>query len=228
MLAPLSNFASSEKERRWLLCALYMSVVLALLGCFFWSFNFEVSGFVTQFLFGANAMESYSLFSIGVSVANGRVNETGLLGLSIVFVLLAVLVPSVLLGCLFTLWLVPMQLERQRALLHACRLLDAWACFDVAGLALVIAYFQFGKMAKWLVYEGNFAAPCNMVRDITKGECMSIELHALPAMTAVVLGGVLMVAVPKVCLRKFDSAIQRRFESLAKAGVSNSETSGAL
>merc|ERR1719330_772418 len=145
-----------------------------------------------------------------MSVAKHRYNELGLIALEVGFISLAVLAPTALLGFLVCLWLVPMQLMRQRSLLHVCRLLDAWSCLDVAALVLAIACFEFDRMAEWLVYKDKFAASCNMVKNITREECVKVELHSFPALTALFLAGVLLLVVPKVCLHRFDKAIQRR------------------
>lgn len=211
--AALSEFAASAAERVIVLGALVTSASLAFVGTFLLSFSFEISGIFTQFLFGRNVERSYSLFSVGMSVASGRYGETGLIGLEMVFVVLAVVVPAALIGLLFSLWLVPMQLKYQKSLLKACRLLDAWSCLDVAALVLAIACFEFGRMAEWLVYQGNYAAPCNMVKNITQEECMKIELHAFPALAALFCAGLSLVVVPKVCLRRFAKAIGRLTES---------------
>lgn len=216
-LAPLCAFTESRKEHAVVLGTLLSSMFAGLLGTFLLSFSFEVSGIFTQFLFGQNVVRTYSLFSVGMAAASGRYSETGLLGLEIVFVVLAVVVPAVLLGMLLSVWVVPMQARRQRSVLHACRLLDAWACFDVAALVLAIACLEFGRMAEWLVYQGNFAVPCNMVKNITKEECMKIELHAFPALAALFFAGILLVVVPKLCLRRFDRALRRRAVDAAKA-----------
>merc|ERR1711884_261998 len=104
--------------------------------------------------------------------------------------------------------------------LHTCRLLDAWSCLDVAALVLAIACFEFGRMAEWLVYQGNFGESCSFVRDFTKEECMKIELHALPTLSTLFLAWVLLLVVPKVCLRRFDKAMQKRFQITSKVGQS--------
>jgi len=197
-----------------LLGCIGVSTLLALFGTFLVSFSFEMSGIAPQFLFGGHIEKSYSLFSVGMSVANGRNGEAGLMGLEIVFVSLAVLAPAGVLGLLVAMWLVPMKIERQRSLLHACRMLDAWASFDVAALVLAVACGEFAKLADWLVYEGTFAGPCNMVKDITKEECMKIEFHAFPALALLFLAGAALMVVPKVSMKRFEKAIGRRAEGV--------------
>merc|ERR1719330_167549 len=224
---PLSRFAASSAEHAAIFVVLCATVVSALMGTFLVSFSFEVSGILTDFLFGEDVQRSYSLFSVGMSVANHRYKETGLIALEGGFLLLAVSLPAALLAVLICLWFVPMQLQRQRSLLHTCRLLDAWSCFDVAALVLAIACFEFGRMAEWLVYEGNFAAPCNMVKDITKEECMKIEMQAHPALAGVFLAGLLLLVVPKVCLLRFERAIQRRSENALNVAQSKAPSSAS-
>jgi len=212
--APLCKFAASKIEQVLLLGCIGVSTLLALFGTFLVSFSFEMSGIAPQFLFGGHIEKSYSLFSVGMSVASGRNGEAGLMGLEIVFVSLAVLAPAGVLGLLVAMWLVPMKIERQRSLLHACRMLDAWASFDVAALVLAVACGEFAKLADWLVYEGTFAGPCNMVKDITKEECMKIEFHAFPALALLFLAGAALMVVPKVSMKRFEKAIGRRADGV--------------
>merc|ERR1712113_984017 len=49
-----------------------------------------------------------------------------------------------------------------------------------------------------------------MVKDITQQECIKFELHALTGSIPLLLAGVLLFVVPKVCFRRFDRAIRIR------------------
>jgi len=187
-----------------------VSTILTLMGTFITSFAFEINGLLSEFLFGGELDKAYSLFSIGMAVAAGRYEETGLVGLEIAFVLLAVAVPAILLVMLLALWVLPLGLVRQKRLAHFCRFMDAWASLDVCALVMTIAVSEFGKLAEWLVYAGNFATPCQMIKDMTKDECLQVQIHAYPMLYVMLLSGVLMVVVPKVAIWASEAAIQKR------------------
>lgn len=195
------------------------STILTLMGTFCTSFSFEINGLLSEFLFGGELDKPYSLFSIGVAVAEGRYEETGLVGLEVAFVMLAVAVPAALLVMLLVLWVVPLSLLRQKRLAHACHMFDAWASLDVAALVLIIALFEFGKLAEWLVYAGNFAAPCQMIKDLTKDECLQVEIRAFSMLGVTFFSSALIIVVPKVTLWMCEAAIQRRTQGTLKEGV---------
>jgi hypothetical protein len=75
---------------------------------------------------------------------------------------------------------------------------------------------------KFLVYEGNFAGPCNLVKDLTREECLDIKLHAHPSMALVILTGVLLVVIPKVAMGESQRCLASRSSAhtTAKAQVS--------
>jgi len=198
---------------RWLrvavASALGASVVLMLAGTFLVSFDFEVGGIFIEFLFGREVSRQYSLLSIGMAVTDGRMDNVGLLGLEAVFLILAVVMPLVLLTALLILWLMPMSLPRQEELLRVCYILDTWSSLDVAVLVLIIADLQFGTLAEFLVYRGNLATPCYMIRDLTQSECVQMDLVSRPTIAVLLIAGFALLVLPKVAMRLCARAIFR-------------------
>mmetsp|Transcript_618 Transcript_618/g.1581 ORF Transcript_618/g.1581 Transcript_618/m.1581 type:complete len:332 (+) Transcript_618:673-1668(+) len=207
---PLSCLVGSRALRLAVACAIALGVLLALVGTFLVSFVFEVDGIAVEFLYGRHVSKEYSLLSVGTSVAQDRYDNAGLLGLEIVFLALAVVVPILELCVLLGLWMAPMRPLTQRAVLHFCYLLDSWASLDVAALVLVIATSEFGRMAEFLVYKSGFATPCTMIKDLTASECLEVNMHARGCMAIVISAGLLLLVVPKVTLRLCADAISQR------------------
>jgi len=174
------------------------------------SFDFEIDGIAMEFLFGRTVSKEYSLLGVGTSVAEDRYHDAGLIGLEVVFLALAVIVPLLELGCLLALWLAPLRLVAQKALLHVVYFLDSWSSLDVAALVLVIATSEFGRMAEFLVYKSGFATPCSMIKDLTASECLEVNMHARGWMAVVISAGLLLILVPKVTLRLCADAISKR------------------
>jgi len=206
----LLSFAKSPVECVLVMASLVGAALAAVLGVFLPSFSFEVSGFATTFLFGEAVKKTYSLLSVGISVASGRYDEVGLLALEVAFVALVVLLPALLLSLLLVLWLAPLQPQLQRNLLRACRLLDAWASVDVAAVSLAVSCFEFARLAEWLVYDGNFAAPCTLIKNLTHDECLEITMHPHAGLVAVLLAGAALLVVPKVSMARLDRALRQR------------------
>merc|ERR1712194_3362 len=103
-------------------------------------------------------------------------------------------------GLLLAVWTVPMRSRRQEVWLRIAFMMDAWASLDVAVVVMAIACSEFGRLATFLVYEGNFAVACTLIKDITKKECMDIRLTPHPTLVFVFLTGLLSVWVPKLVM----------------------------
>jgi len=104
-----------------------------------------------------------------------------------------------------------MNIQRQEALLRTCYLLDAWSCFDVAVLMLVIASFEFGQMAEWLVYQGELASPCRLLSDLTQRECFQVELSTRSTIAVLIPAGLALLVVPKLAMRFSAHAMYAEF-----------------
>jgi len=168
-----------------------------------------------EFLFGHEISRRYSLLSVGLAVAEGRSSDLGLLGLEVVFLMLAVVVPLVLLAMLLILWLAPMKVQHQEMLLRICYILDTWSSLDVAVLVLVIANWEFSKFAEFLVYNGNLAAPCLMIKDLTRSECIHMDLTSRVTCAILVSAGFALLVLPKVTMRLCARALFAEVQSPA-------------
>jgi len=213
---PLGSLHHSRRVRIGVCSAIGFSVVMAAVGIFAISFNFEIRGIAIEFLFGEAIDKQYSLFSVGSTLAQGRSIDLGLLGLEIVFLSLAVVVPLLQMAMLAMLWVAPLTIKRQRSLMHMCHVVDAWSSLDVAVVVLVICCFEFGTMAEFLVQKSGFAGGCDMVKDLTKEECLNVEMKAHPLMVVLCIAGVMFMVVPKLTLRLSADLLAKRTEQEAR------------
>lgn len=209
---PLRSFLDSKLLSLIVGMAIILSMALVIVGSFLTSFIFESDGIAMEFVFGRAVSKEYSLFNVGLMVSQGRDNDIGLLGLEVVFLALAIAVPLVELVALSILWLAPLKIATQRMTVHLCHFLDAWASLDVSVIVLVIACFEFGTMAEFLVYKSGFAAGCNFIKDLTREECLEVQMHARGAMAVLVLAAIMLMVLPKVVLRLSKNLVVRRIE----------------
>jgi len=207
----LCSLTTSRVQQVGVIACVVVSAVIAAIGIFTPSFSFEASGLLTEFLFGDKIAKSYSLFSVGSATSEGRYGESGLLCLEAIFVTLSIIVPFVLLASLLVVWLVPMRAQSQKHALRACYMLDAWASLDVAVLVMAIAWSEFARLATFLVYAGNFAAPCLVIKDVTKEECLNIALKGHSTLPFVFASGLLLLVVPKLVMHLARQLLDSRF-----------------
>mmetsp|Transcript_70559 Transcript_70559/g.204610 ORF Transcript_70559/g.204610 Transcript_70559/m.204610 type:complete len:1041 (-) Transcript_70559:104-3226(-) len=207
-----------KKSRLVVFCGLAASYVLMIWGSLVTSFDFSISGMFIEFLLSKPVEKDYSLLSVGGSISSGRYSDSGLPVLEVMFFFLVIVIPLSLLTALVTLWLVPMSLKSQRCVLHACRVLDAWACLDVAALVLIIAIMQFGMMAEFLASKGSLGAPCKLIKNIAKEECFAIGMSAHAGVAPLLLAGVALLVVPKVAMRLSEDAIDHKKAGLTDFG----------
>mmetsp|Transcript_12135 Transcript_12135/g.34773 ORF Transcript_12135/g.34773 Transcript_12135/m.34773 type:complete len:1026 (+) Transcript_12135:118-3195(+) len=208
--ASIASLVESRSVRIAGNVALAVTIVATIVGTFVMSFNFQVSGVFTEFLFGYAVDKEFSLWTVGMNVASGRYSEGGLVALEFVFMVLSVFLPLVMLATLAVLWNASLTARGQQRILRFCYFLESWTSLDVAVLVLIVAIFEFEKLSEFLVYRSNFAIACNMVRDITRSECMLVQLHGQPVMLLLLAAGILNIIVPKVLTRIAARTASRR------------------
>lgn len=191
------------------LISLVCTCVAVVVGTWSASFAVTTSGVLSAVMLDpVEETRPYSLYSLGVAVTSGKTVHAGSLMVQIIFFFFAFVTPLVLVASLIMLWMVPFGLQTQKRLLVACRCLDAWAAFDVFGLAVLVAWLEFGRMASFLIYHDNIGPLCGWVRDNLQRECFHIEAELLPGFFALAVGGIASYLAPKqvfvVCQRALD------------------------
>lgn len=95
------------------------------------------------------------------------------------------MLPLLLHVALLLLWLLPLRSRFRLGLFTSCQTFAAWACLDVAAVAVLGAVFggdNYGISAflNMVVYEGTVAPLCDSLRDYGGLECLTTHLELLP------------------------------------------------
>ncbi|CAE8621296.1 unnamed protein product, partial [Polarella glacialis] len=191
-----------EASARFSVILLALAFAAILVGACITTLQMHVSGALADLLLSEDArILPYSLVGIGAFLTRGPEDPPlGLRAVQAIFFTFALVIPLLLLSFLLCLLLVPLPRSRQRALLKLCRILDAWAAFDVFVIGVAVANFEFGLLANFLVYNDNIGYACSWVRDNLAIECLAIECHATPGFALLAVAGLASCFLPgKVC-----------------------------
>ena len=136
----------------FLLSCCLVAVVLLILGFTKQSFTFEFGGLAGMAL-GDNKKATYSLLSLGAAISRSVENPKsfGILFLQIAYYFYAVVTPVSCLFFLIALLLYPMTLSKQRSLLVAAEIANAWSAVEVFVLSIVAALFQISTFASFII-----------------------------------------------------------------------------
>merc|ERR1719436_885129 len=96
--------------------------------------------------------------------------------------------------------------------MDVCRVLDAWAAFDVFALAIVISHSEFGLFSKFLMERNNLANGCRFVKDVFHDRCFHMECELTPGFILLGSGGMASYAVPKLAFTICSESIRLRSE----------------
>jgi len=166
---------------------------------FLTSLQMQVSGAIADILLKEEDKTlPYSLISLGQFLTSREANPpAGLVAVQFIFYVFTLVIPTMLMLALLALLLLPLGRQSQIQLLKACRILDAWAAFDVFVIAVTVANFEFWLLAKFLVYNDNISWVCNWVHDNLHVECLAMECHVQPGFALMVVAGVASYLLPK-------------------------------
>mmetsp|Transcript_99971 Transcript_99971/g.264149 ORF Transcript_99971/g.264149 Transcript_99971/m.264149 type:complete len:431 (-) Transcript_99971:51-1343(-) len=203
---------------------LVCTALTLIVGVFAESFAITTSGvFSSVILDTTDSTRNFSLFTLGMQVTQGAVVHNGTQMVQLIFFAFTVFIPLGLVVMLLVMWLLPLTITHQRHLLTFCRCLDAWAAFDVFGLALLVAWYEFGVMASFLVYHDNIASLCVWVRETLDSECFHIDTNLTPGYFALAAGGIVSYLVPKLSFKSAQLALEARGRNDYKLGSGSSE-----
>eukprot|EP00929_Paragymnodinium_shiwhaense_P037202 TRINITY_DN19864_c0_g1_i3.p1 TRINITY_DN19864_c0_g1~~TRINITY_DN19864_c0_g1_i3.p1 ORF type:complete len:1014 (+),score=119.31 TRINITY_DN19864_c0_g1_i3:68-3109(+) len=188
--------------------------VLTLVGASVTSFSMVTSGAIADLLLEPQEMAiEFSLLSLGMFLTHGSSSPgVGLRTVQAIFFIFTLALPLLLMLMLTVLLIIPLERSAQRFLLKLCRVCDAWAALDVFALAVLVANFEFGLLAEFLVYNDNIARACSWVKAELQVECLAIECHVSSGFLFLALAGVASFGVPKLVFNLCDQALQGDFK----------------
>lgn len=154
----------SRKFRLFLLLLLVLVVGLLCIGVTRRSFIFEFGG-LAGMLLGDDSRSTYSLINIGTSLAQSVENPSGagIRLLQAMYFFYAIIAPFACLVFLFSLLVIPMQLERQIFVLSLAEIANAWSAIEVFCLSIVAALFQISTFASFIIGD-----KCDILNEVSK------------------------------------------------------------
>jgi len=190
--------------------ALIVTIILMLTAASLDSFKIWAGGVAAGFIADPDGlMHHYSFFTFAADIAKGDNKATPKL-LQAVFMCFVFIIPLVSLLALLLLWVLPLSASEQKIGLLACKVLNCWDSLDVFILALIVARFEVGKFAEFLVYDDNVAVACGWVRDNMKTDCFAVGCEVTWGFIVLFLAGALNVVVQRAtiaeCQAAFDQA----------------------
>ena len=156
-------------------CMVLVGCILAVLGgTFLHTITFEFKG-LTAYLM-KDPIESYSLVDIGVDMpsASGVPNNFGVRFIELAYFLFALVMPLAFLGTLLCLWVTPMSLGLQRAVVVLAEMFNAWNALDVFVVSIIASVLEIQQFAKFLVGDA-----CDLMNKYLE-EFMMDELEGDP------------------------------------------------
>jgi len=202
--------------------SIFLTLVLVMFGATLTTFEMSLSGAVADLVLDKEFQSHrYSLVRMGYAITAGLPPSFGLYTVQAVFFAFTLIIPLLLLNCLLALWVLPMSRSTQERVVFFCRVLDAWAAFDVFTLAVFVAYLEFELIAHYMVYGNSLGLLCNMVKNTFNSSCFDLDFAITPGFAILALASVALYALPKVVLRMIIAAMD---EDGAGSSHTDSET----
>jgi hypothetical protein len=209
----------------FLLSSSLAALVFLTLGFTKQSFTFEFGGLAGMAL-GDRSRTTYSLLSLGTAIPRSVEDpkSVAILFLQIAYYFYAVVTPVSCLVFLMILFLCPMGLSKQRALLVAAEIANAWSAVEVFVLSIVAALFQISTFASFIIGD-----KCDLINRLAEdfiGEiiedtvCFTVEASVESNCWYLVAGVFLYSFVVSVGMRFAHNALDERIERSSQQGSS--------
>ncbi|KAL3939132.1 MAG: hypothetical protein SGBAC_006093 [Bacillariaceae sp.] len=127
------------------------AIAFLMVGFFQPSFAFEVGGLAGMALGNDSKRKVYSLFSMGTALSSSVPMSVGTVFLESAYYFFAMITPLAGLGCLVVLLLKPLPLAKQKPLLVAAEIANAWSAIEVFVLSIITALMQISTFASFMV-----------------------------------------------------------------------------
>jgi hypothetical protein len=182
------------------------------------SFTFEFGGLAGMAL-GDGNRTSYSLLSLGAAIPRSVEDprSIGVIFLQIAYYFFAVVTPVSCLIFLMILLMYPMTLQRQRSLLVAAEIANAWSAVEVFVLSIVAALLQISTFASFIIGD-----KCDLINrlaeDLIGGDlipnddavCFTVKASVQPNCWYLVVGVLLNSFIISIGLRLAHAAMDER------------------
>jgi hypothetical protein len=178
--------------------------------------TFKISG-LTGFLLKDDAIQDYSLVSIGMKVpqASGMPNEPAILFIEAVFLTFGLVMPLLFLLSSLILWYAPLSHSQWASrMLVTTECLNAWSALDVFIVSVAAALMQIRQFASFIVGEncdGINAILKDYMNEEMKGQnkCFDVEAGMGFSSWGLFLSALLLNVVAVVTLRAAEQALHK-------------------
>lgn len=198
--------------------SLFLLIPLLLSACLLPTFEFHFSGLLGWML-GEAADVGFSLWSLCMSlpVASGLGGTVGVRAIQLVLLVVELAAPLLSVTALACLWVYPLRVRQQEALLRWAEVAIAWSALDVQTVSLVAALLQVQRFASFVVGD-----MCDLVNDaitssaaavdLLKGEakCFNVQASLSRDAWLIVLAAVALISVSQLLARVTRRSIRER------------------
>eukprot|EP01041_Mallomonas_annulata_P024685 gene24685-45516_t len=117
------------------------------------TFRFQFSGLVGWLLGPDRDSQSYSLWTVGVSLpeSSGHPEQAGVWVIEVAFLLFGAIMPLLSCVTLLVLWFVPLSLVAQKRVLTAAEVANDWSALDVFVVSITASLMQIERFAIFIV-----------------------------------------------------------------------------
>eukprot|EP00298_Acanthocystis_sp_HF-20_P014621 c20848_g1_i1.p1 GENE.c20848_g1_i1~~c20848_g1_i1.p1 ORF type:complete len:1549 (+),score=654.29 c20848_g1_i1:86-4732(+) len=117
------------------------------------SFNFQGAAEVALALFNSPSHTTYSLLSLGNSVASSTKDpsDIGVRFLQVSFMIFVFAVPLLHLVSILLLWIAPLSVSKQRWLFISAEVLNAWASLEVFVVSIIASILEISQFASFII-----------------------------------------------------------------------------
>jgi len=210
-----------------LLSCCLVALVFLTLGFTKQSFTFEFGGLAGIALGDLNR-SSYSLLSLGAAIPRSVENPMsfGVYFLQLAYYFYAVVTPVSCLVILMVLLVCPLPLSRQRSLLVAAEIANAWSAVEVFVLSIIAALLQISTFASFIIGD-----KCDLINRLTEdfmgnddvpigdAVCFTVQASVQPDCWCLVAGVLLYSFVVSLGLRFAHNALDERIQRLQSTSL---------
>ena len=206
------------RARVGLLVAFVCTITLLAAGVTQESFIFEFGGVAGE-LIGTRKDVAYSLISLGTSLSESVENSGGLaiFGLQSAYLFFAAVSPFACLTFLFVIFVFPLSLKQQSALLTCAEIANAWSAIEVFCLSIVAALLEISTFASFIVGD-----KCELIDLILRNNfneiadtCYSVSAGVSWNVSYLVVGVFLNSALVSFALRLAHTAMGEKLKDIS-------------
>merc|ERR1712232_329869 len=227
---------SSQYSAIGVTVGLLISMVLAVMGVFFTTFEFVFQGIAGLALGPEESVRAYSLFGLGEELPAASINPNtfGIHWIQFFFIVFSGVTVLIFLGLLLVLWNVPLTVKGQRTFLVLAQIMNAWSGLDVFVVAILACVLEISQFANFIIGDTGldainpymslifsfFPEWAKMLQDDGGATVFTLTTQLKPGFWLLAVAAILSTGIGQVTLNKcsrslFDANHQPLTDSIA-------------